>query len=91
MVFEGAIRSETGARSMRDVVAYKRALARGDDPEEIIQQIAQHRSTDKANPEYYARHTVEKAQADLEYRQTQKNTTAPQTTQGTDLSHDRNE
>jgi hypothetical protein len=79
------------SQSEHDWAFAKRALARGDDPEEIIRQIAQHRAGDKTDPEYYARHTVEKAQADLEHRQTQKNTTAPQTTQGTDLSHDRNE
>ncbi len=38
----------------------KRALARGEDPEEVIRQIAHHRDGDKTNPEYYARHTVEK-------------------------------
>jgi hypothetical protein len=49
----------------------KRALARGDDPEDVIRQIAQHRATDKTNPEYYARHTVEKAMAELTIPPTQ--------------------
>jgi type IV secretory pathway VirB4 component len=40
-------------------------LARGDDPEDVMRQIAQYRATDKTNPEYYARHTVEKAMAEL--------------------------
>ncbi len=43
----------------------KRALAPGDEMEEIIRRIADFRSADKKNPEYYARHTVEKAQAEL--------------------------
>ena len=47
-------------QSERDWAYANRALARGDDPEEIIRAIANYRS-DKPNPEYYARHTVEKA------------------------------
>jgi len=43
----------------------KRALARGDDPEKIIQQIARHRASDKADPEYYVRLTVTKALAEF--------------------------
>lgn len=39
----------------------KRALARGDHPEQIIQRIADFRADDKADPAYYARLTVEKA------------------------------
>jgi hypothetical protein len=42
----------------------KRALARGVDPKVVIQRIADYRSDDKADPDYYARHTVEKAQAE---------------------------
>jgi DNA primase RepB-like protein len=53
------------SQSEHDWAFAKRALARGDDPEEVIRQIAQHRATDKPNPEYYARHTVEKAMAEL--------------------------
>jgi len=41
------------------------ALARGDDPEEIIRRIADFRADDKSSPDYYARHTVMKAQAEL--------------------------
>lgn len=47
-------------QSERDWAYAHRALARGDDPEEVIRSIASYRS-DKPNPEYYARHTVEKA------------------------------
>jgi hypothetical protein len=79
------------SQSERDWAFAKRALARGDDPEQIIRQIAQHRATDKTNPEYYARHTVEKAQTDLEDRRPPKSTAGPQTTQGSNLSQDRNE
>ena len=42
----------------------KRALARGDDPEEVIRRIADYRGDQKhAN---YARHTVTKAQIELQ-------------------------
>jgi hypothetical protein len=54
------------SQSEHDWAFAKRALARGDDPEEIIRQIAQHRAGDKTDPEYYARHTVTKAQAEIE-------------------------
>jgi RepB DNA-primase N-terminal domain/RepB DNA-primase C-terminal helical domain len=43
----------------------KRALSRGDDPEAVIQQIAEHRSGEKSDPQYYARLTVTKALAEL--------------------------
>jgi hypothetical protein len=52
------------SQSEHDWAFAKRALDRGEDPEEIIQRIAQHRA-DKSNPQYYARLTVTKAQADL--------------------------
>ena len=54
------------SQSEHDWAYAKRALARGDDPEEIIRRIADYRSDDKADPNYYARHTVAKAQAQLE-------------------------
>jgi len=54
------------SQSERDWAYAKRALARGDDPQEIIQRIADYRSEDKTDPDYYARHTVEKAQAELQ-------------------------
>jgi hypothetical protein len=53
------------SQSERDWAFAKRALARGDDPKEVIQQIAQHRAGDKSDPQYYARLTVSKAQAQL--------------------------
>jgi RepB DNA-primase from phage plasmid len=53
------------SQSERDWMYAKRALVRGDDPEEIIRRIADFRSSEKSNPEYYARLTVTKAQVDL--------------------------
>lgn len=50
-------------QSERDWAFAKRALARGDDPEEIIQRIADYRGEEK-HPSY-ARYTVQKAQAAL--------------------------
>jgi hypothetical protein len=47
-------------QSERDWAYANRALARGDDPDEVVRAIEKYRS-DKPNPEYYARHTVEKA------------------------------
>ena len=59
------------SQSEHDWAYAKRALARGDNPETVIRQIAQHRAADKSNPEYYARHTVEKAMAELTTSPTQ--------------------
>jgi RepB DNA-primase from phage plasmid len=53
------------SQSEHDWAYARRALARGEDPEDVIRQIAQHRTGEKANPEYYARHTVTKALAQL--------------------------
>jgi hypothetical protein len=63
----GTRRMPTGHRSQSEADwAYaKRALARGDDPEIIIQRIADYRADEKSDPIYYARHTVTKAQVEL--------------------------
>ena len=53
------------SQSERDWAYAKRALAGGDDPEEIIRRIADYRAEEKHDPEYYARLTVAKAQANL--------------------------
>ena len=53
------------SQSEQDWAFAKRALARGDDPELVIQRIADYRSQDKGDPNYYARHTVMRAQAAL--------------------------
>jgi hypothetical protein len=58
--------SDQKSQSEQDWAYAKRALARGDDPDFVIKRIADYRSEDKADPDYYARHTVEKAQAHLE-------------------------
>jgi len=53
------------SQSELDWAYARRALARGDDPEEVIRRIADYRAQDKADPTYYARHTVTKAAAGL--------------------------
>jgi len=53
------------SQSEHDWAFAKRALARGEEPEEVIKQIAQYRATDKSDPEDYARRTVTKAQVQL--------------------------
>jgi hypothetical protein len=53
------------SQSERDWAFAKRALARGDDPEEVIREIALYRGRDKSNPDYYARLTVGKSLAEL--------------------------
>src|ERR1700681_3147746 len=50
------------SQSEHDWAYAKRALARGDDSEEVIRRIADYRANDKSDPVYYARHTVSKAQ-----------------------------
>ena len=76
---------ETLTQSERDWAYAKRALARGDDPEEIIRRIADYRADEKHDPEYYARHTVEKAQADLQNRAT------PQSSEAAEIGHNTRE
>ena len=63
----GARKMPVGHRSQSEADwAYaKRALARGDPPEQIVQRIADYRAEDKADPAYYARHTVEKARLEM--------------------------
>lgn len=56
------------SQSEHDWAYAKRALARGDDPEEVIRRIADYRASDKYDPLYYARLTVHKAQAELNAR-----------------------
>jgi hypothetical protein len=58
-------------QSERDWAFAKRALARGDEPEEVIRRIADYRADEKHDPEYYARYTVTKAQAALQHQATQ--------------------
>jgi hypothetical protein len=53
------------SQSEYDWAFAKRALARGEAPEEVMRQIASYRGQDKSDPQDYARRTVTKAQADL--------------------------
>jgi hypothetical protein len=53
------------SQSEADWAYAKRALARGDNPDQIIRNIADYRADDKADPAYYARLTVIKAQLSL--------------------------
>jgi hypothetical protein len=54
------------SQSERDWAYAKRALARGDDFEEVVRKIADFRFDDKSSPESYARRTVTKARAQLD-------------------------
>lgn len=53
------------SQSEADWAYARRALTRGDDPQEIIRRIADYRADDKHDPMYYARLTVIKAQLSL--------------------------
>lgn len=64
------------SQSEHDWAFAKRALARGEDPEEVIEQIAQHRARDKSDPQDYARRTVCKAQAELQQNANHRTTSA---------------
>ena len=64
------------SQSEHDWAFAKRALARGEDPEEVIEQIAQHRARDKSDPQDYARRTVSKAQAELQQNANHRTTSA---------------
>ena len=68
------------SQSEADWAYAKRALARGDDVEEIIRRITDYRREDKADPDYYARLTVSKAQRALstpEYESATNPTSTP--------------
>jgi hypothetical protein len=67
------------SQSEQDWAYAKRALARGDDPAIVTQRIADFRAEEKPNPEYYARHTVLKAQAALQRRAIHKIETGEET------------
>jgi hypothetical protein len=74
------------SQSEHDWAYAKRALARGDDPEAVIHRIADYRAEDKDDPNYYARLTVTKAQAEF------KSASSPQTPRsvtGEESSQDR--
>jgi hypothetical protein len=54
----------------------------------VIQRIADYRAEDKHDPAYYARHTVEKAQAEMESRLGTRNGAAGQKVQEIDSGRD---
>ena len=60
---QGTRKIPAGHRSQSEAAwAYaKRTLARGDNPEHIIRNIADYRADDKADPAYYARLTVKRS------------------------------
>jgi hypothetical protein len=60
------VKKDAGSQSERDWGYALRALARGDEPDEVARAIAAYRP-DKPNPKYYAEHTVEKALAALNH------------------------
>jgi RepB DNA-primase from phage plasmid len=68
-LYHARVRREPSAQapsqSERDWAFAKRALARGNDPESVIREIAHYRAQDKSDPEYYARLTVTKALAEV--------------------------
>jgi hypothetical protein len=64
------------SQSERDWAYAKRALARGEDPEAVIQAMAAFRS-DKPDPQYYARHTVTKAAAGMDTEDKPKQEISP--------------
>ena len=61
------------SQSERDWAYAKRALARGDDPQNVIRNIADFRAEDKYDPQDYARRTVTKAQGELNANNAQSN------------------
>lgn len=73
------------SQSEHDWAYAKRALARGDDPEEIIRRIADFRAEDKSSPDYYARHTVMKAQAELQRTVANENDASTEVTDGIEV------
>jgi hypothetical protein len=56
-----------GCRACYEILA-KRALARGEYPEVLNSTHRRLRSDDKADPDYYARHMVTKAQSELQQK-----------------------
>jgi hypothetical protein len=63
---KNSAQSRALSQSEHDWAYAKRALVRGDDAEEVIRRIADYRADDKHDPLYYARHTVTRAQSELE-------------------------
>ena len=62
------------ARRVNPSAYAKRALSRGESPEDVIRNIAEFRAYDKHDPQDYAFRTVTKAQADLQNSLAHRNT-----------------
>jgi len=77
------------SQSEHDWAFAKRALAHGDDPEEVIRKIADFRAGDKSDPQYYAQHTVTKAAADLRRESPSGENTSTPDTDTTELRQDK--
>src|SRR6266851_10516541 len=75
-------------QSEHDWAYAKRALARGDEPEEVIRRIADYRTGEKPDPEYYARHTVQKAQTSFESGKARDEPDRTDRKEETELGHD---
>jgi hypothetical protein len=76
------------SQSERDWAYAKRALARGDLPEEVMRDIAEFRAHEKHDPDDYARRTVTKAQAELNSQTSSRSAgTAPENEGNRDPSH----
>jgi len=74
------------SQSEADWAYAKRALVRGDSTDQVIQRIADYRADDKADPLYYARLTVIKAQLSLMTPQP-VSSARPETPERTDRDH----
>ncbi len=88
---ERTLPSDHKSQSEHDWAFAKRSLARGDDPEVVIQRIADYRAEDKDDPNYYARRTVMKAQADLHRGTATVGTSDLQSLEGHQLNEDQRE
>jgi RepB DNA-primase from phage plasmid len=77
------------SQSEHDWAFAKRALTRGNNPEQVVEQIAKHRAADKPDPLYYARLTVQKARAEIEKtrRETESSRRLESTPQNEPLNH----
>ena len=85
---ERTMPSNHKSQSEHDWAYAKRALARGDNPEVVIQRIADYRADDKDDPNYYARHTVTKAQTELARSSTMRGGADSDIAQEGDLTRD---
>ena len=64
------------SQSEYDWAFAKRALSRGEAPDEVVRQIASYRANDKHDPQDYATRTVTKAQAELRANEATRSTSS---------------